>query len=65
MAGDLQLTLNKQYYRQIPRRINPVLTRLLHVIYYHSDKKYPCLVGIELTLRDTYVGMYYDIFANF
>ena len=26
---------------------------LAHVIYYHSDKKYSCLVGIGLTQRDS------------
>jgi hypothetical protein len=25
-------------------------TRLCHVIYYHGDKKYPCLVGIVLMI---------------
>ena len=27
--------------------LNPIHTRLSHVIFYQSDKKYPCLVGIE------------------
>ena len=27
---------------------NPI-SRLCHVIYYHSDKNYPCLVGIGLS----------------
>ena len=29
-------------------KVNPVPTRLCHVIYYHGDKKYPCVVGIGL-----------------
>ena len=28
--------------------LNPIPTRLCHVIYYHTDKKYPCLVGLGL-----------------
>ena len=24
--------------------VNPIPTRLCHVIYYHGDEKYPCLV---------------------
>ena len=30
------------------RCVNPVPTRLCHMIYCHSDKSYPCLVGIGL-----------------
>ena len=26
-----------------PCIVNPIPTRLCHVIYYHSDEKYPCL----------------------
>ena len=29
-------------------KVNPIPTRLCHVIYCHSDKSYPCLVGIGL-----------------
>ena len=29
--------------------LNPIPTRLCHVIYCHGDKSYPCLVGIGLT----------------
>ena len=29
--------------------INPIPTRLCHVIYCHGDKSFPCLVGIGLT----------------
>ena len=28
--------------------LNPIPPRLCHVIYYHTDKKYPCLVGLGL-----------------
>ena len=30
------------------RGVNPIPTRLCHVIYCQGDKKYPCLVGIGL-----------------
>ena len=30
------------------KNLNPILTRLCHVIYCHGDKRYPCLVGIGL-----------------
>ena len=33
------------------RKFNPIPTRLSHVIYYHGDKKYPCLVGIGIRPR--------------
>ena len=29
-------------------RVNPISTRLGHVIYCHGDRSYPCFVGIEL-----------------
>ena len=29
-------------------KVNPIPTRLCHIIYYHRYKKHPCLVGIEL-----------------
>ena len=32
--------------KKIP--LNPVPPGLCHVMYYHGDKKYPCLLGIEL-----------------
>ena len=28
---------------------NPIPSRLCHVMYYHGNKKYPCLVGIGLS----------------
>ena len=30
--------------------LNPIPTRLCHVIYCHNDKSYPCLVGIGLSI---------------
>ena len=32
---------------------NSISTRLCHVIYYHSDGNYPCLVGIGLRLCES------------
>ena len=31
-------------------RINPIPTRLGHVMYCNGDKSYPCLVGIGLSV---------------
>ena len=35
----------------ILQRFTPILPGLWHVIYYHSDKKYPCLGGLGLNKR--------------
>ena len=35
--------------RSIVSSINPIPTRLCHVIYCCGDKSYPCLVGIGLS----------------
>ena len=38
-------------------QLNRIATRLCHVIYYHSYKKYPCLVGIvSICERDSEIG---------
>ena len=35
-------------WQQCSENFNPITTRLCYMRYYHSDKKYHCLVGIEL-----------------
>ena len=35
--------------------VNPIPTRLCHVIYCCCDKSYPCLVGIVLTRTSTLI----------
>ena len=53
---DLQLesvlnwSLVKRLLRHFPLGNHSDPTRLCHVVYYHGDKKYPCLVGIGLRL---------------
>ena len=37
-------------------KLNPIPTRICHVIYCRGDKSYPCLVGIGLKVGWACVG---------